>query len=91
MAIADSREEDAHTQAVADYRTFMTMFRDFNLKVSLFIVKDGITKDGELTTLGFGCDVACEESVRTTVKQVDSQPGLVDTLIEAAGIVPALL
>ena len=51
-------------------------------------VKSDIIQAGEVTALGFGCDVASEEAVQATIKQVESELGLVDTLVTAAGKVP---
>lgn len=57
----------------------------FYFIVSPSSVKSGIVQEGEVTVLGFGCDVASEEAVQSTMSQVQRKLGMVDTLVTAAG------
>ncbi|KAG0658943.1 hypothetical protein C6P46_005563 [Rhodotorula mucilaginosa] len=47
----------------------------------------GQAKKGEIKCIGIGCDVANEESVKASFKQVVDTFGRVDSLVTAAGIV----
>lgn len=49
----------------------------------------GQAKKGEIKCIGIGCDVANEESVKASFKQVVDTFGRVDSLVTAAGIVGA--
>lgn len=52
-----------------------------------WFVEHGQAKEGEISAIGLGCDVANEESVQNCFKTVVDKYGRVDVLVNAAGIV----
>lgn len=52
-----------------------------------WFVEHGQAKEGEISAIGLGCDVANEESVQSCFKTVVDKYGRVDVLVNAAGIV----
>lgn len=57
--------------------------------LSTWFVEHGQAKEGEIETMGLGCDVANEENVQDCFRQIVEKFGRVDVLVTAAGIVGA--
>lgn len=52
-----------------------------------WFVEHGEAAPGEIQAMGLGCDVASEESVKSTFAAIKQKFGRIDTLVTAAGIV----